>query len=49
MLPEPLGGLLILGGLVFFAVVNHGVPINLIFEPMFVVGCCTWDADREEL
>jgi hypothetical protein len=43
---EGIGGLLILGGLAFFAVVNHGVPLNLVFAPMLVVGLiylgCGW-------
>ena len=41
--------LLILGGIAFFAIVNYGVPINLVFGPMFVVGliclgCGVWRA-----
>ncbi len=35
---ENIGGLLILGGPPFFAVVNHGVQVNLVFGPMLAVG-----------
>ena len=35
---ERLGGLLILGGLAFFAIVNHGIKLNLVFGPMLAVG-----------
>ena len=35
---ERIGGLLILGGLAIFAVVNHGVRLNLVFGPMVAVG-----------
>ena len=41
------GGLLILGGLPFFAIVNHGVQINLVFGPMFVVGLINLGAGGE--
>ena len=43
---ERIGGPLILGGFAFFAIVNHGVRLNLVFGPMFVVGliylACGW-------
>ena len=43
---EGIGGLLILGGWVLFAVVNHGIRLNLVFGPMFLVGLlylgCWW-------
>jgi len=43
---ERIGGVLILGGLAFFAVVNHGVRLNLVFGPMLAVGLlylgCGW-------
>jgi hypothetical protein len=43
---EGIGGTLIMVGLACFAVVNHGVQINLVFGPMFVVGLmnlgCGW-------
>jgi len=35
---ERIGGALILGGLAFFAVVNHGVRLNLVSAPMLAVG-----------
>lgn len=35
---ERIGGLLILCGPPFFAVVNHGIRIKLVFGPMFLVG-----------
>jgi hypothetical protein len=35
---EGIGGSLILGGLAFFAVVNHGVPLNSVFAPMLFAG-----------
>ena len=35
---EGVGGSLILGGMAFFAVVNGGVRLNLVFGPMFLVG-----------
>ena len=34
---ERIGGLLILGGLAFFAVVNHGIRFNVVFGPMLTV------------
>ena len=44
------GGLLILGGPPFFAVVNHGVQINLVFGPMLGVGLiylgCGWRSPK---
>jgi NADH:ubiquinone oxidoreductase subunit 2 (subunit N) len=43
---ERIGGLLVLGGLAFFAIVNHGVQLNVVFGPMLVVGLlysgCGW-------
>jgi hypothetical protein len=35
---ECLGGMLILSGLAFFAIVNHGVKLNVVFGPMLAVG-----------
>ncbi|MGA2034919.1 MAG: hypothetical protein ABSG68_21940 [Thermoguttaceae bacterium] len=35
---ERIGGVLILGGLAFFAIVNHGVRLNLVFGPILAVG-----------
>ena len=47
---ERIGGLLIVGGLAFFAVVNHGIQINLVFGPMLGVGLiylgCGWRGGR---
>jgi len=41
-----IGGLLILFGPPFFAIVNHGIQLNLVFGPMFWVGLvylgCGW-------
>jgi len=41
-----IGCLLILGGLAFFAIVNHSVQVNLVFGPMLAVGLlylgCGW-------
>ncbi len=43
---ERLGGLLILGGLAHFAIVNHGVPLNVVFGPWLLTGLlylgCGW-------
>ena len=43
---EGVGGLLILGGLGFFAAVNHGVRLNVVFGPMLLTGLlflfCWW-------
>ena len=35
---EGIGGFLILGGFAFFAAVNHGVKLNVVFGPMVAVG-----------
>jgi hypothetical protein len=35
---EGIGGFLILCGLVFVAIVNHGVNFNAIFVPMLAAG-----------
>jgi hypothetical protein len=35
---EGLGSLLILGGFALFAIVNHGVPLNIVFGPWLVTG-----------
>jgi hypothetical protein len=47
---ERIGGLLILGGLAFFAVVNHGIKLNLVFGPMLAVGLlylgCGWKSPK---
>jgi hypothetical protein len=43
---EGLGSLLILGGFALFAIVNHGVPLNVVFGPWLVTGLlyliCWW-------
>lgn len=43
---ECTGSLLILGGFALFAIVNHGVPLNVIFGPWLVTGLlylvCWW-------
>jgi len=43
---EGVGGLLILGGFGFFAAVNHGIRLNVVFGPMVVTGLlfllCWW-------
>ena len=33
-----LGGVLILDGFAFFAIVNHGIKLNFAFGPMLTVG-----------
>ena len=35
---ERIGGLLILGGYILFAVVNHGVQFNVVFGPWLLTG-----------
>jgi hypothetical protein len=35
---EGIGSLLILGGFALFAIVNHGVPLNVVFGPWLVTG-----------
>jgi hypothetical protein len=43
---EGTGSLLILGGFALFAIVNHGVPLNIVFDPWLVTGLlhliCWW-------
>mgnify|MGYP000876044226 CR=1 FL=1 len=43
---EGIGGLVILGGFTLFAVVNHGVPLNIVFGPWLLTGVlylvCWW-------
>jgi len=43
---EGIGGLLILGGFAFFAVVNHGIRFNIVFGAMLGAGVlylgCGW-------
>ncbi len=43
---EGIGSLLILGGLALFAIVNHGVPLNIVFGPWLFTGLlylvCWW-------
>ena len=43
---EGIGGLLILGGFGLFAIVNHGVPLNVVFGPWLATGllysACWW-------
>ena len=46
---ESVGGILILGGLGFFAMVNRGIKLNVVFGPMLAVGllyvaCGSWRA-----
>lgn len=35
---EGIGGVVILGGFTLFAVVNHGVPLNIVFGPWLLTG-----------
>jgi hypothetical protein len=43
---EGIGGLLILAAFALFAVVNHGVPMNIVFAPWLLTGLlylgCWW-------
>jgi hypothetical protein len=43
---EGIGSLLILGGFALFAIVNHGVPLNVVYGPWLVTGLlylvCWW-------
>ena len=43
---EGIGSVLILGGFALFAIVNHGVPLNIVFGPWLVTGLlyliCWW-------
>ena len=43
---EGVGGLLILGGFGFFAAVNHGIRLNVVFGPLLATGlmylACWW-------
>jgi hypothetical protein len=43
---EGIGGLLILGSYVLFAVVNHSIPFNIVFGPWLLTGLlylgCGW-------
>lgn len=47
---EGIGGGLILGSYVLFAVVNHGIPFNLVFGPWLLTGliylACGWRRTR---
>ncbi|MGO8748662.1 MAG: hypothetical protein ACLQNE_22050 [Thermoguttaceae bacterium] len=47
---ERLGGFLILGGFAFFAIVNHGIKLNLALGPMLALGLlylgCGWTARK---
>ena len=47
---EGIGGLMILGGTGFFAIINHGVKLNLVFGPLLAVGLmylvCWWRKAR---
>lgn len=47
---EGTGGLLILGGWAFFAVVNQGIPLNVVFGPILLAGLlfllCWWRTRR---
>ena len=51
---EGVGGILILGGWAFFAIVNHGLKLNVVFVPMLAVGllylgCGWWKARQRGL
>jgi hypothetical protein len=35
---EGIGGLLIVASFTFFAIVNHGIPINVVFGPWLLTG-----------
>jgi len=35
---EGIGGVLILGGFAFFCIVNHGIPLNIVFGPWLLTG-----------
>jgi len=47
---EGIGGLLILSGFAAFAIVNHGIPLNVVFGPLLVTGLmylgCWWISSR---
>jgi hypothetical protein len=47
---EGMGSILILGGFTLFAIVNHGVPLNIVFAPWLVTGLlylvCWWRKPR---
>ncbi len=47
---ERIGGLLVLGAFVLFAVVNHRVPLNIVFVPWLLTGllylACGWRRAR---
>jgi hypothetical protein len=49
---EGVGGPLILGGFVLFAVVNRGVPLNIVFAPWLATGMfyqiCWWRTIKAE-
>jgi hypothetical protein len=50
---EGIGSLLILVGFALFAIVNHGVPLNIVFGPCLVTGLlylvCWWRSGGREL
>jgi hypothetical protein len=39
---EGIGGLLIVGSFGLFAIVNHGVPLNVVFGPWLLTGLLYW-------
>jgi hypothetical protein len=43
---EGIGSLIILGGFALFAIVNHGVPLNIVYAPWLITGllylACWW-------
>ena len=47
---EGIASLLILGGFALFAIVNHGVPLNIVFGPWLVTGLlylvCWWRTSK---
>ena len=50
---EGIGGGLIVGSFVLFAIVNHGVPFNVVFVPWLVTGMlyqvCWWRTSRAKV
>ena len=50
---EGIGSLLILGGFALFAIVNHGVSLNVVSGPWLVTGLlyliCWWRGERSDL
>ncbi len=50
---EGIGGGLILLGFILFAIVNHGVPLNIVFVPWIATGMlyqvCWWRTSRAKV